>query len=192
MFAFVHIPRTAGGSIKLWAQQNNIPLTVFGHYTAIQLKEITTWNQCFTVTRNTYSRLISLYLFSKPKAEKNIRLVRKYVEISKQVLENHSKVIEYFTKWYVTEIPTFYNQLEYIKGVDILLSFENLIQDFTKIQSIIGCQAPLVQSKHKKYTKKFHAPSVTPKELLTTGYINTIKYLFAEELDYFDYTVPAL
>ena len=73
--AFVHIPKTGGGSIVEWYKRNNLQsqFVFHGHKDIEYIKAIdNSFNTSFCVVRNTYSRLISAYVFSEAKFRKNI------------------------------------------------------------------------------------------------------------------------
>lgn len=188
---FVHIPKAAGGSVKMWASDNQTHFVTFGHYTIPQLKAIgKTWITSFAITRNTYQRMASLYIWSEIKAQKYLQIGRKNLKVSKRILKHHPKGIAHFTEWYVNEVHDFHSQLEYIQGVDILLAYENLNKDFKLIQELTGIHAPLPRSKSSRFEEEHKVHQQHLNSLITDDYIQTIDRLFPDEIEYFGYLPP--
>lgn len=79
---FIHIPKCAGVSVKKYLLDNeNIPLFE-GHYTCSQMKAKATfinysYDYIFTIVRNPYSRLVSIYSFLQTKSKDYIHLYGK-------------------------------------------------------------------------------------------------------------------
>jgi len=73
--AFVHIPKTGGASVYRWWYKNlrnsNFQFVRNGHEFIGNIKE--DYDKSFTITRNTWNRLISLYVFQEQKCYQKIR-----------------------------------------------------------------------------------------------------------------------
>lgn len=190
---FVHIPKSAGGSIVKWVKQNNVENFVnAAHRSLLEFKKFQPTvgiYKSFTITRNTYYRMLSLYNFSKNKHYKKL----KQVKVGKRSLPQDSiththksikawdKGIVYYLDFILDHNFTHHDQLKYIQDVDLIISYENLKNEFNKIQQLTTCYEPLTQQVHA-YKEK----AVTDMSL---EYVKCIKRHFAEELDYFQYTV---
>ena len=186
---FVHIPKAAGGSVKIWARDNQYSFVTQGHDTIPEIKATgKTWTTSFAITRNTYQRMVSLYLWSDFKARKFLRNGKKNIEISTQIVNNHAKGIDYFIEWYANNVEDFHNQMEYVEGVDIILEYENLEEDFKQIQKLTGISDPLPRTKSAKFVDTHAAHQEKLNSFITDSYIKTIDRLFPEEIEYFGYT----
>lgn len=187
--ALVHIPKTAGASIAKWFQTNKIIYQPAVHLTLQECKDVDTSFECdksFTVVRNTYSRMLSLYNFGKYKIPKSIWRARKANDFD--LINNYynpmqaawDKGIVYYIDYAVdNNLRSVMCQTKFIEDVEILLKFENLNNEFTKVQELVNCNAPLTQQLHK-YKEK----TVTE---YSEDYINCIKRHFQKDLDFFKY-----
>ena len=187
MLAFVHIPKTAGGSIKWWIKQYNLPVFCSGHKSLAELKQQSnSITKSFCVTRNTYARMISVYVFAEYKAHK--RLSKRNDQLykpAKDMLAMHQKGIEYFIEWMVDcRHVNVRSQMGWIQDVDYVLSQENINQEFKIIQDLVNCKHPLPNSVHKL--------NYNPALYYTSSYISCINRLFADEIEYFKYAPSIL
>ena len=184
MLAFVHIPKSGGGSVKWWIKNYKLPILHQGHCNLLELKESSPEEitQSFCIVRNTYARIISVYNFAEYKARK--RLVNKKTQFYKpaiEVLEKHSKGIEYFVQWMIERNHVnVVSQLDWINGVDLILQQENLKSDFVQIQQKLNCYHILPESIHKL--------NYNPQLFYTKSYINFINRIYEKEIEYFNYT----
>lgn len=183
MLAFVHVPKNAGGSIKHWIKTNNLKILHAGHKDLKGL--VDHFPNCniltsFAITRNTYSRCISLYNFVKIKSERRIK-ENKNSALGYKMLDIHKRGIEYTLEWFVdnNHVNVKYQQ-DFIKGVSLVIPFESLKVNFQKIQKLTNCYSPLTNTIHKSHNDTSH--------LFTQSYINCVERLFAPEIDYFNYS----
>lgn len=178
---FIHIPKCAGGTIKTWFRKNDIKLHTSSHTTLddIVCRDNLTDFTSFTIVRNSYRRMVSLYNWIPKKAEKMIKKNRN-VEHWTEQLEWHGKGIEPWFE-YLHENNDVETQLDYIQGVDIIIDQENLKKDFSKIQDLTNCYTPLedIKIKHKTYYNY--------KNTLTPRLINLIDNYYYKEIELFDY-----
>ena len=179
---FVHIPKTAGGSIYRWwlnnCQDTDFQLIRNKHFT---LNENTQqYDKSFTVTRNTFDKLISLYVFQEHKCYQKIR--KNYnVDFYNNILEAWNKGITYYLEYAIdNQFNGVKSQVEYVKDVDYIFSTENLDNDFKTIHKWSNCYTPLEKNVHiGKYNRK---------DFMTPAYISFIEKNFQDELEYFNYT----
>tara|TARA_E500000178_G_scaffold354594_1_gene424124 strand:+ start:1210 stop:1797 length:588 start_codon:yes stop_codon:yes gene_type:complete len=182
---FVHIPKSAGGSILRWARANHANVFVeIGHNSLAEYRKHH-YDTTFAVPRNTYRRILSLYNWVDNKI---IKILKKfsYKSLEYKTARRQQK---YWRRGIVPfcdyifenpEVRSHHDQLKYIKGVDLLLPYESLAEDFYKIQELFNSTVPLTYTEHSR-TSNLHVNE------LSTDFVKCIKRHFAEELDYFEY-----
>jgi hypothetical protein len=147
---FVHIPKAAGGSIVKWGENNGIKfIRKPKHGTLEDIRRSTQVEEnrfSFTVIRNTYRRLVSLYNWIPAKANKAIKNHRN-TTLWQDHLDAFNKGILYWFDWYHSD-GELLTQMDYIKDVNCILRAENLSEDFKIIQEKLNCYSPLVRTKH--------------------------------------------
>lgn len=180
--AFIHIPKTGGASVYRWWYKNlsnsNFQFVRNGHEFIGNIKE--NYDKSFTITRNTWNRLISLYVFQEQKCYQKIRKNYK-VDFYKDILRAWSKGIEYYIEYSLdNNFNGTHCQIEYTKGVEHVFSTENLKQDFSTIQRWADCYIPL--------EKNVHVGNYNKKQFMTTKFIDFVGNNFQKEIEYFSYT----
>lgn len=183
---FIHIPKNAGGSIKAWANKQNLKnFKCFGHYTLdyiLENKSNTEYTKSFCVVRNTYDHWISRWRFAKQTALKRLKKNSKNIS-AKESLYVNKRGISYWMDWYHDgNGPWPISQLDYIKNIDYVLSFENLDNDFKIIQDFYKSSRPLEKNVH--VSKPFNKRTV-----ITNDFIKTVNRYYGQEIDYFNYTI---
>jgi hypothetical protein len=95
--------------------------------------------------------------------------------------ESHDKGLIPFFETYQELDWTNLSQLHYIKGIDYILRYETLDNDFKIIQEKLNCFEPLEKISHvqKSYDKKI---------FYTDDFKNYVIKNFEEELDFFQYS----
>lgn len=101
--AYVHIPKTGGGSVKHWWTQDVDPLHKMinqGHKDLHFLADQTTdlIDTSFTVVRNTWKKLISNYVYTRTKLAKK-KIKRPYDTLTMEACRHHDMGIIPFTEW---------------------------------------------------------------------------------------------
>lgn len=180
--AFVHIPKTGGASIYRWWHLNfkdsDFQIIRNQH---LFLNSITEpYDTSFTITRNTYDKLISLYVFQKFKCHQKIR---KGYNVSwyENILNIWNKGIIYYLKYSLeNNFNGVTSQLDYIDGVEHIFSTENLKNDFKKIQKWANTNVPL--------TIDVHVQSYNKRDFMTPEYIKFVETHFSKEIEYFNYS----
>lgn len=170
---FVHIPKSGGTSIGTWLEG---PVMI-GHPRMEDLLPYKTNQVTFTVVRNPWDRAVSAYhyLFCTEKET----TFQSYIDKGKPTFEEFIKNLGT-----VTTQEVWFNglntQCDWIRGgVDHILKFENLEEDFKIIQNITGNFKPLPhlnKSNHKNYREYF-----TPETR------DIIAQVFKEDIERFNY-----
>jgi hypothetical protein len=193
---FIHVPKCAGISIGIWLMENRGKSqmeTWTNHPTLNYLKQEHSIKYSFAVVRNPWDRAVSIYHFFK-----EIRNSHKTGTINDRgnsVLDANKETLkdETFEEFVFNinniKLPTdvwieggfaSYNQLHWISpGVDLILKFENIVNDFKIIQDITNCHIPLAHlnsSQHSAYQQYYN--SNTQKE---------IGKIFQEDIDRWQY-----
>ena len=207
---FIHIPKTAGGSI-LDILMNNFSYDIITNNRTVYKNYHSTLNDVdqfvcplsppyiFTIVRNPWNRAISWFWFRKEVLRRGLGAIRAGKKLEKVVFDYDLLYNEYmimgegFEKWLFkyydqpwdhTWFKLSTNQNEWIKSknykVDKIIKFENLQQEFNEI----------------KYFSNFKLPNknegiIKDKELYKTFYSDTtrnfIKKLYEEDIDTFKY-----
>lgn len=193
---FVHIPKTAGESIKRWLSDNSINFNSDPELLHKSLDEIKNfyvekdgkinYRFSFTVVRNTYDRMISLYEWTKYKRTrkffKDIKRGNPPNPTDKKLIEVLEKGIVYFLN-FLKDNPfdnyTLRSQVDWIKDVDIILRTENITEEFGIIQNKLNCHSPL--------TQKLHVLDYDPSIYYSDNFLKFVETNFQDELDYFKY-----
>lgn len=135
---FIHIPKTAGGSILIWYMKNIMHITKVSEY-KYTLKDHMFLTEIekpapitFAVIRNPWDRVVSMYTFIKS-------------HLHDLVLKDFNDFVLYKIKIYFLGVHKLSTpQIRWIEpGVTHLLRFENLEEDFKIIQDIFQCYEPL-------------------------------------------------
>jgi len=144
--AFIHIPRTGGSSISRWylknilsvPDSNDFKYNLKGHAFLIEIEKPAPIK--FTVVRNPWDRVVSMYIFIKYNTSIFIQCY-----IPKLIPEDFNDfVLNKIKIWYFGDHKLSTPQVRWIEpGVTHLLRFENLEKDFKIIQDIFQCYEPL-------------------------------------------------
>lgn len=184
--AFVHIPKTAGGSIKTWFRNHCNETFVTQRHNL--LKEFNyDYDISFTVTRNTYKRLISLYNHSKiitPQKifKRELKQTKPEEVIHLKEIKKHQDrgLLDYLRYLIDIDDNATKSLLQWTDDVDIVLEQENLKTQFKQIQTLANCFVPLPTDIHKmKYNYE---------DFCTNEYISFIEKNFEKEIELFNYT----
>lgn len=178
---FVHIPKTAGGSIFRWwlnnCQESNFKIIRNKHLTLADATQ--SFDKSFTVTRNTFDKLISLYVFQEHKCYQKLRKNYK-VDFYNNILDAWNKGITYYLEYALdNQFNGVKSQVDYIEGVEHIFSTENLKNDFKTIQDWSNCYIPL--------EKNVHVGNYNKKDFLTKEYISFVEKHFEKEIEYFNF-----
>lgn len=189
----VHIPKTAGGSIRRWFGSNvdGSKFQLVGGHNFIEgiSKEHPNYEYSFAVVRNTYHRIISGYVFARYKQQQKFNKQSKrsfeqqnhvVFDHAKKMLAVFDKGIEYFVEYSqenasIISIP----QTRWIQGVDHVFQHDNLNHDFKKIQKDVNCSIPLEKTHHVlKYNRQ---------DYLNKKFIKVVEKYYENEIQYFNF-----
>ena len=161
---FVHIPKTAGSSFEQWCKDNVAHDRQSKHCTARDAQRL--WfdtGTVFTFVRNPYDRLVSQFHFVGQRAQERIQRRAQGLKTKKstdqstdlQIAQLYEKGFENWLHILHREEPSAYDlgNILYRRGapqsdwfdsaIDIVIRVENLKNEFTQIQQLLGCTAPL-------------------------------------------------
>lgn len=162
---FLHIPKNAGSSIRDWMMKNvkhSVDERPGPHRTRKELESsLGNLGVTFCVVRNPYHRAVSAYLYKIKKVGNSFK--EKYPTFESYILNTKDKVI--------------IEQHQYFNNCDFILKFENLIEEFAKIQQLYNCYIPLPHSNKTKNNdwKSYYTESA--KEKVELIFKNDLKIL---------------
>lgn len=189
---FIHIPKTAGMSLRSWIHENvnsgeEKKILMNGHCTPSEFPNFEKCDWSFAVVRNSYDRMVSYYEYAKRKNTKRMEkaITRGTInETATSMVDATNKGPVYFMEWSVDHPDDFANramvsQLKFIEGVDHVLRYENLNEEFKLIQEKLNCFVPITQQKNKM--------SYDKKNIMDEQFIKCVEKIFSAEIEYFNY-----
>ena len=177
----MHIPKAAGGSVRHWFRRNNIDLVYIKHKPIPYVLDYE-FDQSFTVIRNTYHRLHSLYNFNiynlpRKLSKKRNSYSAERVEQIEAELQAMDRGLDTWIDFYLQEIKP-WTLKEWCEGVEHVFRIENLNSDFKLIQQQYNCYDPLLKESHVNTDKKI---------AMTGKFVHKIFQYFREEIEYYQY-----
>ena len=168
---FLHPAKCGGASIRkvMFDRDMDPHISAAGH---VKLVGKETWDTYFTFgfCRNPFDRVVSFYCF-RQQLRKDKRFADLTFDKFINTIDRYKNLPEYrlqSTYFYYKNNP-----------IDFIGRFENYQEDFQKVNNKLGTDFPLI---HKKKTQRTHYSDYYNKQN-----INTIRNLYKEDLDNFNY-----
>ena len=178
LHTFVHIPKTGGQSITNWLNKYT-KIKRFGMHDTVDdvKKQTSNIGHSFAIVRNPYDRLVSVYLYQRDGALRQINSleeqltqegrrkewIEKKAAVEIQSLKASEMGFKNFLKYMIKHDMHFglASQVFYTKDVDTIIKFENLNDDFeTHIRPLFskdyGYKLPHDNKSIKHNYKKFY------------------------------------
>lgn len=166
-FIFIHIPKTAGSSIRFYMRGRYDTLHVPHHSTAEQIKskhmDIFESYTKFCVVRNPWDREVSRYRFIK----------------RNKAHEQYEHTLNGI-KWFIQQTGkpyTYYTHVSDVCVMDHILRFENIQSDFREICNRLNISAKrlphMQRSVHKHYTEYYDDDT---RKIVAEKYARDIEY----------------
>ena len=180
---FVNIPKTAGVSISRWLAENvngqylGKPIEANKHMIFRKVAEKYNPEFTFSVVRNPWDRLVSGFHYYNKKRSPSVRGKTFETFVRSKKLGKLGK-----------------NQYHYLQdamgdiGVDYVIRFENLDEDFKKIQDMLDCHIPLTKSNSTAHTNYTNYYTKETRDIVKEIYAADIKefgYSFSRPQNYF-------
>ena len=197
---YVHIPRTAGTSMSSWIIKNISGSSKLKNHqshesASIMLKEYPQINYFFTIVRNPWSRVVSMYRFHTNKIPPEVDL--KFFSNDKLAFDEFKQKIkslsfdEYLDNYIHTPTNVWYSsitpQIQWLDlPIGLIVIYENLNTDFEKIQKLFRNNTPLPHlNKHghlneSHYTSFYNEHSKKRVAEIYGEDIEAFKYKFEE------------
>jgi hypothetical protein len=179
---FYHVPKTGGSSITYWLENNNLGLVasikpMHAHPNAFITKSFTeNWpvNWSFCVVRNPWERWVSWWHYWKYMVKKFDHSFEEYTE-------------KYFTGQYKGlaggEYGPNIQQIHFSRHVHEVLRYENLEEDFKKVQHKFNVHAPLEKRANISKGKLHYSQYYTTPRL-----VDLVSEYYKEDIVEFGYT----
>jgi len=190
---FVHVPKSAGTSIGVWMKENRNSSYIVEWYDHPNLETMSLVgprNFTFSVVRNPWERMISFYHFLKNIQSAHPNFSNKQMQ---WVINSNNQHLDWstFDKWVDTldefiimpgwEFKPGDPQTYWIKqGVDLIIRYENLENDFKQVQDIFNNYSPL--------PKRLVGDHSFYREYYNTETKDKIAKRYEEEIDILGYT----
>lgn len=168
---FIHNPKTAGTSISQWLTDNFETIGARKHANAKQaLMFFDDVNYIFGVVRNPFDRLVSWHKFINDTQKINFKdwVIKNCFRYQPSM--SFTSSMTWARNWYDLTTP----QYSWFNEHTDILKFENLNEDFTRVQDILGCRNDLnvLNSTHDSNYLEFYDDEL--KELVTDLYFKDI------------------
>ena len=170
---FFHMPKNAGTSIENWLESNldaDVYLEDLRHASPISLKPMFgDFGWSFCCVRNPWDRMVSWYNFFKGQ-DKIHTCFNDWLKACFDPSQHTAKYIKPINE-----------QMRFVRNVDYIIRYENLVEDFKVVQEKTNCFEPI--GHHNKSNRTKYLDYYDNKT-----YIKLIEEHFAEEIEYFGYS----
>ena len=168
---FFHMPKNAGSSVEKWLETNlnaDVYLEDLRHASPTLLKPMFgDFGWSFCCVRNPWDRMVSWYNFFKGQGKISLS----FNDFMEQSFNGEGSAK------YLKPINT---QMIFVRNVDYVVRYENLLEDFKVVQEKTNCFEPLGHhnsSKRTKYVNYYNNPKN----------IEIVAEYYAEEIEHFGY-----
>lgn len=202
---FLHIPKTAGLSIRKWlgTYKGNSTMQIWEDHPPISFLQKQSSAFSFTVVRNPWERMVSFYFYIKNIfkitevnksliTQKNIKGIKYLMKTIKDINYLKSSVIKNnldFKEWlkYIQHCNEDWNlfitkQTDYIDSeIDLIIKYENLYEEFKAIQKYYGVACELThenKSNHLNYRDYYDDETKYIVDCMFAKDIDKLKYVF--------------
>jgi hypothetical protein len=176
--AFYHVPKTGGSSMTHWLQNNNLGFVAYIKPMHTYPRDFARYNfpeeWSFCVVRNPWERWVSWWYFWKFVAK---RFDHSFEEYTEKFLTGQYKGLE--GGEYGSNIP----QVHYSRHVHEVLRYENLDEDFKKVQDKFNCYTPLEKRGNVSKGKLHYSHYYTSSSL-----IDLVSNYYKEDIEELGYT----
>lgn len=192
---FIHIPKSAGTSVKLWYKKvySKFEKVTHGGLSHPVLESVSQQMESFTIVRNPYDLVYSWYRYKKQMLSETRHRDPKELATWHKGFEYWLE--RYFTKVNLTKYGDSYNKISpsfsqssYLKDsagnfkIDHVLQLENIQQDWDKIKSLTSTQFDLDQRNRSKVTGNYKgAYNANTRRIVEQAYsedLERFKYVF--------------
>lgn len=184
LVAFVHIPKTGGGSVKHWWNQFVADQHSMVTYMHKGLDDVLSYHCCqvdtsFTMVRNTYHRLVSLYVFAQAKAQRALIYDPNDIK-ALEMLNYHAQGIIPFLRW-MQDIShdAVKSQMDYCKNV------EHVIVDNNPEQWQIFCDRIGIKGMPERTHRVQNYDFL---DFYDQNFQQWVHHNYTAEIDYFEFT----
>ena len=186
--AYVHIPKTGGGSIKHWWAteiEDKHQLITHAHLDLMGIISVTgqSIDTSFTVVRNTWSRLISAYVFAKSKIEKKSSKDPGNVWLLDSIVQHNQGIIPWLDWMRSQDHVNTRCQVRYSQGVEHIIR-DHALEEWHHLQRVLGLDSvPGRTHRVLEYDQN---------DYLDQPLIDWIGNNYADEIDLFQFTSPRI
>ena len=186
--AYVHIPKTGGGSIKHWWASEiatKHQLITHAHLDLKAIAETTgqSFDISFTVVRNTWSRLISAYVFAQSKIPKKLSKDPGNVWLSEAIMQHNLGIIPWL-EWMLSQDHVNTRcQARYSQGIEHVIR-DHAMEEWKHLQRVLGVDS--VPGRTHRVL------DYDPNDYMRQPLIDWISKTYAEEIELFRFTPARL
>lgn len=186
LVTFIHNKRCGGTSISKWLTQNFVCRKLKGKHTRYsKVARSGNIGYSFAVVRNPWDRCVSAFFYQKRKIEERKAKIargkgRKFSPLQIKTLENYFDMD--FSEWLILNKNWNYlnvSQFEFVNGVDYILRFENINEDFKILQDKLKC--------YKELPKRNSSEHASYRNYYTQEAIDLVSEKCATDIKYFNY-----
>jgi hypothetical protein len=184
---FIHIPKTAGTSVRSWFFNNfgqqGIQSLGKQHSTLSDIKHLGNLGKTFAIVRNPWDRVVSAWVHDVSMYHSFRNNENKY-DIKRKKVISKEQYEKGFEDYIQNSRLLQQSQLDYCRDCDIILKYETLNKDFKIIQDMLST---INELPFKNVHKRKHYSTFYNSKTITLVYEK-----FKEEIDFFNYGFESL